>query len=185
MKHNYGAFYQNVKLRPLERKDIECLRIWRNDSTKTQFLRRIEKITPNMQEIWYNNYLLNSDEFIFAIEETEKLCRVVGSVALYNFKNEMAELGRIQIGDDEAHGLGIGKKSLVLTSAIGIYQMKLKKIVSSVHQENMPAYKNNMKVGFIVAGSHAASMGGIEDEIVICEKRLREVNEWVSQIVYL
>ena len=37
----YEAVYDNVRIRPLEQKDIEQLRIWRNDSSKTKFLRPI------------------------------------------------------------------------------------------------------------------------------------------------
>ena len=31
MNHNYGALYGNVRLRPLEKNDIEKLRMWRNE----------------------------------------------------------------------------------------------------------------------------------------------------------
>lgn len=108
MKHNYSATYKNVILRPLKEEDIEMLRIWRNDISQTKFLTPIGEISPAMQKKWYNDYLNNPDEITFSIIETASLNRLVGSVALYHFKNGIAEIGKIQIGDREAHGLGLG-----------------------------------------------------------------------------
>ena len=56
MKHHYSAVYGEVTIRPLERKDIENLRIWRNDASQTRFLRNIGHITREMQEKWYEGY---------------------------------------------------------------------------------------------------------------------------------
>lgn len=183
MNHNYGAQYQDVRLRPLEKRDIEKLRLWRNDASKTQFLRKVGEITPEMQEKWFEDYLINPDEITFAIEEISELHRIVGSVALYNFHGNTAEVGKIQIGDSEANGRGIGRKSLVMAMWIGFKKMKLKKIVGAVHQDNIAAHKNDMKIGFQIVGKHPAHVGGFEDELEIDEKRLAEVNEYVSQIL--
>lgn len=183
MNHKYGASYDNVRLRPLEKNDIENLRVWRNDKTKTQFLKPIGEITPDMQQKWFENYLDNPDEITFAIEETQGLNRLVGSLALYNFHGNKAEIGKIQIGDSEANGRGIGRKSFVMAMWIGVKKLGLKKFVASVHRENVPAHLNDMRIGFLIVGEHEAQMGGIEDEIEIDEKRLVEINPYVSDII--
>lgn len=183
MNHKYGASYDNVRLRPLEKNDIENLRVWRNDKSKTQFLKPIGEITPEMQLEWFKKYLDNQDEITFAIEETKDLNRMVGSVTLYNFHGKVAEVGKIQIGDREANGRGIGRKSLVMAMWIGFKKLELEKIVGAVHRENIAAHKNDMKIGFLVVGEHEAPMGGVEDEIEIDEKRLTEVNPYVSDII--
>ena len=185
MRHDFGAEFSDVRLRPLEEKDIEKLRVWRNDTSKTQYLRRIPKITPEMQKKWFEEYLNNPDEIIFAIEEIKELRRVVGSVALYNFHGEIAEIGKIQIGDTEANGRGIGRKSMVMAIWIGIKKMGLKKIIGAVHQDNIAAYKNDVKIGFKIVGKHMAPMGGYEDEIEINEKQLKEANDYIDQIIFL
>ena len=99
MNHQYHASYENIMLRPLERKDIENLRVWRNDATQTRFLRKIDHITPEMQEKWYESYLKDNDTIAFAIEETEHLHRMVGSLSLYDFHilapREIASFARI------------------------------------------------------------------------------------------
>ena len=183
MRHNYMAYYDNVQLRPLEKADIENLRIWRNDASKTKYLRKIAEITPEMQEKWFEKYLENADEIIFAIVETKQLKRMVGSVALYNFNDDTAEVGKIQIGDEAAHGMGIGRKSLVMAMYIGFEKLSLKKIVGSVHPDNIAAYRNDMKIGFQVVGSHESLVEGYEDIIEINEARLREYNSYISEIV--
>ena len=65
---------------------------------------------------------------------------------------------------------------------VAFRKMGLKKIIASVHQENQAAYKSYLKIGFQVCGSHLASVGGIEDEIWIDEKRLTEVNGYTEEI---
>ena len=183
MRHSYGAVCKNVRLRPLEKRDIEKLRVWRNDVSQTRFLRKIPEITPAMQENWYREYLQNEDEITFAIEETKELRRMVGSVALYNVRGEIAEIGKIQIGDPQAHGRGIGRVSMVMAMQIGFRLLGLKKIVISVHRENIAAYTNDLKVGFQIIGEHAAPMGGTEDEMEIDEKHLNEANDYAADIV--
>ena len=182
MNHNYGALYGNVRLRPLEKNDIEKLRMWRNDTVKTRFLRQIGEITPEMQEKWYMAYLSNPNEVFFAIDEVKELHRMVGSLALYDFNEHVAEIGKIQIGDPEANGRGIGKISLVMAMKIGFEQMGLKKIIASVHQENIAAHKNDISIGFRIVGQHVSVVGGYEDEIEIDAVRLKEINSYVSEI---
>lgn len=183
MKHTYGAVYQDVRLRPLAKKDIEKLRIWRNDVSKTRFLRRIGEITPQMQEKWFERYQADEDEIIFAIDEISELHRIVGSVALYNFAGDTAEVGKIQIGDNEANGRGIGRKSLVMAMWIGFQKLGLKKIVGAVHPDNISAYKNDIKIGFQVVGKHPAPNGGFEDEIEIDAEKLSQINEYAPKII--
>ena len=185
MKHSYGAGYQNILIRPLEENDIEKLRVWRNDDSQTKYLRKIDTITPEMQKKWYDNYLKDQNVIAFAIDETEQLKRMVGSVSLYHFNGKVAEIGRIQIGDMEARGKGIGGKSFVLAMQIGFRQLGLEKITASVHRENAAAYKSYMKIGFCVTGSHPAPMGGIEDEIEINETMLAKANCYTDEIKFL
>lgn len=183
MDHNFEARYQNVRIRPLAKGDIEALRLWRNDTSKTRFLRQIGEITPQMQESWFYRYLDSPDEYIFAIDETERLDRMVGSVALYDVCGDVAEVGKIQIGDTAANGCGIGRTSLVMAMWIGFRKLGLKKIVGSVHRDNHSAYINDLRVGFQIVGEHPAAVGGVEDDIEIDEKRLLEVNPFVTEII--
>lgn len=181
MIHNYKATYQNIMLRPLMEEDIENLRIWRNDIEKTKYLRKIGTITPEMQKEWFEKYQQDTNQIIFAIEEIRDLKRMVGSLALYNFKDNIAEIGKIQIGDTQANGQGIGRKSTVMAAYIGFQKLGLKKIISSVNPENIAAYKNNLRAGFQIIGEHSY-MNGIEKEIEIDLERLKEANQFLIEI---
>ena len=109
--------------------------------------------------------------------------RMVGSLALYNFENGEAEIGRLQIGDLEARGHGIGGKSFILAMAVGFKKLGLKRIYASVNRENLAAYKSYTKIGFRVCGSHASPVDGIEDEIEIDEKRWSDKNPYFNEII--
>lgn len=182
MNHNYYAKYKNILLRPLSHQDIEYLRNWRNDTNATRFLRPIGHITPEMQERWFENYLNNPNELTFAIVETEELNRLVGSISLYDVKDGVAEFGRIQIGDTEAHGKGIGRNATIMALVIGFKVLNLNKIVGSVHCENAPAYYNYKKIGFKFIGSHNAEVGGTEAELEIDLDTLLAVNPFADDI---
>lgn len=180
MQHNYYAKYNNVTLRPLGGNDIELLRNWRNDKSQTSFLRNIGEISQDMQKAWYEDYLNDNSQIIFAIEENTELHRMVGSVALYNInrENKTAEIGKIQIGDPAAHGKGIGRKALVMAMRIGFLYLSLAKIVGSVHQKNVQAHTNDMKVGFQIVGTTPSVVGGIEDLIEINERQASSANPY-------
>lgn len=182
MDHSYYAKYKNILLRPLCHDDIESLRIWRNDMNATRFLRQIGYITPDRQEEWFQSYLQNKNEITFAIVETEELNRIVGSVSIYDICSTQAEFGKIQIGDDEAHGKGIGRMSTVMVLAIGFKKLGLKKIVACVHRDNIAAHSVYMKVGFKIVGSKKSAVGGIEDIIEIDRDTLFKINDYADKI---
>ena len=89
MRFDYFAEYKHVRIRPLEERDIEKIRIWRNDSDNTDFLRDIGEITPEMQLNWYKKDIEDDTSCTFAIEEISELNRIVGSVAIYEIHGYM------------------------------------------------------------------------------------------------
>lgn len=182
MNHAYFGNYKNVSLRPLSVDDIESLRVWRNNKEQTRFLRQIGDITPEMQLNWYNSYLDNQQDIVFGIFETRNLNRLVGSLSIYDIKDDRAEIGKIQIGDPDAHGKGIGRISLVIAMKIGFELIGLKEIYASVHQENAAARINDLRIGFKIVGNHPSCVGGLEDELVIHKNELYEHNENVDKI---
>lgn len=183
MNHNFSAVFDNIRIRPLCSGDIENLRQWRNNVEQSKFLRPIGYITPEIQKQWFENYLNKTTELCFAIEETCALKRMVGSVSLYDIENGVAEVGKIQIGDADAHGRGIGKKCLVMAMLIGFDKLGLKKIVGSVHQNNIAAHKIDMDIGFKIVGSHPSVVGGFEDNIEIDRETLVSVNSYAKDIM--
>lgn len=184
MKHEYYASCQDAALRPLEKEDIELLREWRNNAKESRFLRNVGYITPEMQEQWFESCMADPCELVFAIID-QQLDRVVGSVSLYDLNREehTAQIGKIQIGDPEAHGKGIGRKALVMAMRIGFQYLQLDKILSSVHPDNIQAHTNDMKVGFRITGQCPSVAGGMEDLIEIDEKAASAANPYYYQII--
>lgn len=185
MRHNYSARLDNILIRPLDEKDIELLRIWRNDKEQTAFLRDVGYITEAMQRKWYDSYLANEQDLVFAIEETSELNRVIGSLSLYDWDKASCtcEIGKIQIGDKDAHGKGIGRKTLVMALKIAYQKLGIKKVVASVHPDNVQAYNNDMKIGFRVVGKIPSVVGGEELLLEMTERDARTVNKYYDQII--
>jgi RimJ/RimL family protein N-acetyltransferase len=189
MNHQFSISYDNIKLRPLAQTDIEQLRQWRNDKSNSVFLRPIPYITKDSQEAWFNSYLKDKDSIIFAIDETKDLKRLVGSVSLYNFNPALntCEVGKIQVGDKEAHGKGIARKAMALAMYTGFKEFHLNKIIAAVHERNIAAYKSYMDIGFLVVGKHKspAICGGFDLDIEMDEKTLLEKNPFLINLRYL
>ena len=164
MKHNYCYTYKNVSIRPLSESDIEFLRKWRNDESNTKYLRKLPHITTGMQRSWYEKYLLNEDEFCFAIDEIESLNRMVGSLSLYNFNDQQAEFGKILIGDLNAHGKNIGVNSIIALLYIAFNELKLERVILHVYVANTGAVHVYEKVGFSVVNVHISD--GFEESLM-------------------
>lgn len=182
MNHSFFAKYDNVFLRPLNKDDIEKLRIWRNNKVETRFLRPIGQISAEQQNQWFESYLHRNDEIVFSIIETSSLNRCVGSLSIYDIKNHIAEIGKIQIGDNEAHHKGIGRKSMVMAMKVAFELMGITKIIASVHQDNVAARTNDLRIGFKITGEHRSLVGGMEDELVMDMTQLKSANGFYNQI---
>ena len=178
MKHDICKTYKNIKLRAIETKDLENLRVWRNDGTTTlKYLSKIDYITPEAQLGWYNRDLENQNSYTFAIEETEELKRLIGSTALYNFNNDTAEFGRILIGDDAARGRGWGVLATSVCLHIGFSVFDLTGIVAYVHEDNLAAWKAYEKCGFEVTGKRDDEL-----EIFIAKEMFYKTNSFMEGI---
>ena len=185
MRHDYTARLDDILIRQLNEDDIELLRIWRNDQDNNKFLRDVGYITEEMQRKWYQGYLENECDLVFAIEDTGELKRVVGSLSLYDWDKEAhtCEIGKIQIGDSAAHGKGIGRKTLVMAMKIAFQKLGITKILASVHPDNIQAYHNDMKVGFRVVGETTSVVGGNELLLEMYEEDARSKNPYYDQII--
>ena len=184
MIHNYYLKYKNIELRPLDEEHIENLRVWRNDKVQTKYLRQIGHISPEMQKEWFEKYKIDEDIIAFAIYETESLNKMVGSVSLYNFRNEVVEFGKFQIGLPEAHGKGIGKIATIMACKMG-FILGAKKVDASVHVDNIAAKSIYYGIGFEKVGEKPSPAYGMEDIIELDENKLIDKNEIYEEIEIL
>lgn len=159
MIHNYRIDYENVTLRPLDENDIESLRVWRNDPENSQYLSKIPYITPVDQKSWFEKYLLNMDELVFAIIENRDLKRLVGSLSLYHFTPESCLFGKILIGDKEAHGKKTGLNATIAATKIAFEQLRLKHVYLFVYSDHGAALSIYKKAGFSIVDEHRSDNG--------------------------
>lgn len=148
MKHNYIKEYQNIRIRPLNKDDLELLRRWRNMPINTRYLSQVPYITPQMQLEWFDRNQAAPDEITFAIDEIDTLNRLVGSLSLYNINNKEAEFGKMLIGDEEAHGKKVGVYSIVTLLSICFNLLNLQRVFLHVFEENISAVKVYKEVRF-------------------------------------
>lgn len=59
--------YLNIQLRSIEERDLENLRIWKNENKASFFFQ--DYITASMQKQWYENYLKEDNGYMFIVEE--------------------------------------------------------------------------------------------------------------------
>lgn len=171
MIHEYIGTHNNVFLRPLCLEDIECLRIWRNCEENTKYLKQIEYITPEMQRGWFERYLKNSDEMVFAIVRNDEDDKIVGSLALYAFKDGQVEFGKFLIGDPDAHGKRIGFNAVIAALEIVFGKLKFSRAVLKVYEENISAYKIYTDVGFKSDIKYLGDDGKIEIKMSISKEQ--------------
>ena len=148
MNHNINYQYENIKLQPIKKNDIEYFRKWRNEKKNNIYLRQIGHITSYEQRQWYDDYLKRKDELGFCIKECNELNRIVGSVFLYGINGKQAEFGRFLVGDAMAHGKKIGLNACYGMLHIGFEVLDLENITLRCYKENLPAMKIYKKVGF-------------------------------------
>ncbi len=151
MKHTYVIQKDDLLFRPIVESDIENMRQWRNkDSIRKSFIYQ-ETISKEQQEQWYKNYILNDKDIMFIIEY---LGKAIGTVALYNIDLEKkeAEFGRLMIGDLEARGANIGRRTTCEICKFGFEVLGLDHIMLEVFSDNIYARTPYQKVGFNEVG---------------------------------
>lgn len=148
MKHNYRIQHDRYLLRPLERFDLEELRVLRNKNRN--FFIQQEIILAEEQKKWYESYLSKDDDFMFAVEHENFPSKMIGSVGIYHIdqENQSAEFGRIMIDKEicDINGLGY-----LVTHAICKFAFEtfcLEKIILKHFKSNVIAEKIYDKVGF-------------------------------------
>lgn len=183
MNHSLRSDYMNIVVRPLEKRDIEFLRIWRNEPNNSKYLRKIPYISKEQQLKWFEDYLVDQNEITFAIEECDKINQIVGSASLYNRNENEIEFGKILIGNKEAHGKRIGYHATKVIVAIAFSKFKVQSVNLKCYSENKAALRIYSLVGFQKTGQRYISENSIEYNMAITKKQFEELNGECSRLV--
>jgi RimJ/RimL family protein N-acetyltransferase len=163
--------YDGIRLQPIEKDDIEEIRLLRNANKDFFFYSR--EITTDEQESWFEKYLKRKDDYTFKVVKTSNTYEIIGMVALYDFQPDLkqCEFGRIIINHNKVNEKGIGLKATKCACQIAFEQLGVDKIVLEVFADNIRAYKTYISAGFRETGRGYKK--GSEAEIV-CMEILRE-----------
>ncbi len=147
MKYEYALAFDDIYLCPLTYETSENYRRLRNHPDVKKWFRSKDEITKTQQKRWFEKYLNDPDDVMFAIfRESDEF---IGANAIYNIDgNGLAEYGRILI-DPKLRGRGFGYKATCAAIQIARDQMNLQQLVLEVYADNEKAISLYRKCGFI------------------------------------
>lgn len=142
---------KKIDLKRVEKKDLEQLRLWRNEPDLRKYFREHKDITETDQLNWYESKVLNDpNQYNFSIFAKDKL---IGHCGLYyvDWINRSAEFG-IYVGDRDYRNGGYGSESLRALVKFGFEDLNLNKIWCEVYSNNesIHVYKH---LGFVYEGT--------------------------------
>ncbi|SCW77255.1 Protein N-acetyltransferase, RimJ/RimL family [Lachnospiraceae bacterium C10] len=176
MNHDYECSFKNVHLRPLNKIDIERLREWRNNPENNAYLSKRPKISMEMQLKWFESYLENQDEMLFAIEEERDLNRFVGCLGLYHFEGDKCLFGKLLLGDKEAHGRRVGLNATIAAVRVAFEILNMKQVDLFVYPDNRAARAIYQQAGFCVQNIHLDANGKEELTMTLTQEGVKDMH---------
>lgn len=150
---------EKIRIRPIEKKDLENLNRWKNDEEVYQFLGGgFHPISIDQQEKWLDKLIDMSEEnkrFIIEKLSSEKgnIEKAIGLVGLYNINwiHRTCEIG-LFIGERHEQGKGYAKKAYSLLEEYALKYLNLRKINLKVVSNNKKAVLLWESLGFKKVG---------------------------------
>ena len=144
----------SVRLRPLDKDDIDSLYAFRNDAEITRLLGGFSPGYSKADlEIWIKNHSNRPDEILWSIAE-RNTNRCIGHVGLYKIDHRVrkAEFA-IVIGDQSQWQKGLGTEITRATVAWAFSELNLHKVTLAVLANNARALRIYEKLGFQIEGT--------------------------------
>lgn len=139
---------ERIRLRPIQQRDIERIRIWRNDERVRNCFVYSEVISKEQQEIWWNEYKTRDDDRMYVIEKQDDGF-AIGAVALYAITAQCCEFGRLMIGEPSALGGGYALEAVQLLTQFGIEELGVQNVFLEVFVDNRKAISIYEKAGYM------------------------------------
>ena len=133
----------NVKLKKIDKDDLELLRNWRMQENVTKYMLTDPIITKESQLEWFNK-INNDDSRIDYVIVCDDVRIGYYCITNINYENSSCEIG-FYIGDNEYRGKGIFKIVQKQIENKIFNDLRLSKIVINVLENNpiIDAYKRN------------------------------------------
>lgn len=135
---------ERINLRPIEEKDMELLRSWRNAYANN--FGDAGFITKQQQKMFYDKYQESHTDRMFVIELKDST--PIGTIALYNINttDRTAEVGRV-IVIDEQRGHGYAEEAVKMLCKLAD-DMRLYKLRVWAYLDNLDAIAVYSRAGF-------------------------------------
>lgn len=136
--------YLKISLRTIKSKDIEKLRVWKNENKYSFFYQ--EMILPIAQTQWYEKYITKRDNFIFIIVYKKKDIGCMG----FRLIGDYIDIYNVILGEKQFSGKGLMGEALQLMCKYITKHYHREIIVKVLHNNNRAIgwYLNNGFVRF-------------------------------------
>ena len=140
---------KRISLRLIKEQDLMLTLSWRNQDRVRQMFLTSYIITQAGHFEWFKKYLTKTDDLLFLIEKQPD-ATAIGQIGIYNidYKNKVAEYGRLIIGPTEELGKGYAEEASNIVFDFCKTALKLDHLYLEVKNENLPAQKLYKKLGF-------------------------------------
>lgn len=163
---------EKIRLRAVERADLELFHIWVNDPEVTRNLTIRVPISMVDEENWFEAIASrNQNEKPLAIDIRDgEGWKMIGNCVVFSIEplNSMAELG-IVIGDKNEWNKGYGTETMALLARHCFETLNLNRAYLHVYAENMRAIRAYEKAGFSREGClrQAVYKHGAYDDVIV------------------
>jgi len=148
MKRKVAPFGNDlVRLRLIERKDLETTLSWRNRDESRIWFKSSNLLTIDQHLAWFSQYIEKDNDFLFVIEYSKK---VVGQASVYDVQwgTGTAEVGRFLVSPAES-GKGYIREACKLLICFCRRELSLCNLYLSVFETNSRAIRIYEDAGFV------------------------------------
>ena len=174
---------KRIRLRAVEREDVQKFHEWVNDPEVTRSLALYLPMSMRDEESWFDGFgKRDPNEKPLAIEIRKgKAWKLIGNCAAFGIDmvNRSAELG-IMIGAKEEWNKGYGAESMTLLLKHGFETLNLNRLFLRVYEANVRAVRSYEKAGFVFEGKMRQAVykhGNYDDVLFMSVLR----SEWDSR----
>jgi RimJ/RimL family protein N-acetyltransferase len=177
------VYGKRIRLRAVEREDVQKFHEWVNDPEVTRNLGLYLPMSMQDETTWFEGLgKRDPNEKPLAIEIRKgKAWKLIGNCGAFGIDtvNRSAELG-IMIGAKEEWNKGYGSEAMTLLLQHGFETLNLHRIFLRVYEENVRAVRSYEKAGFVFEGKLRQAVykhGNYDDVLIMSVLR----SEWDSR----
>jgi len=162
-----------IELHRLTHKDIHLVREMRNREDIRSRMHEQDYITEEMQERWFHSIDNMYNYFFLIFDKGEKVGLVQAKDV--DFDARSCEPG-IYLWDAKAKAEGVSVKASLVISDVLCFILGMKSVFAKVRQDNQVAYRHNLSLGFLPAGSAEPETMRLDQERFLASApRLRKI----------